>query len=131
MWVVIVTAYIGERLLCLPQLNNKEGGEFKNGSTKFSPIHGYRSKGFERILAGGGWRDWQADTLSMGLLVGGVVMMQHLAAQPSEALLKKCLYAQACPATDECFPAHQQTVGCGTPQNGCNDVNFLEGLCDD
>ena len=39
----------------------------RNGSTEFNPIHGYRSKGIERILAGGGRRDWQADSTINGI----------------------------------------------------------------
>ena len=48
--------------------------------------------------------------LSMGLLVGGAVMMQHLAAQTAEAF-DGCLYAQHCPGTDECFTAKNRIDG--------------------
>ena len=98
--------------------------------TQFTAI---AQKGLKEFLQAEDGGTGKSTALSMGLLVGGVVMMQHLAAQPSEALLKKCLYAQACPATDECFPAHQQTQGCGRPNmetGKCKEVNFLKGLCD-
>ncbi len=61
-------------------------------------------KGLKEFLQAEDGGTGKRTALSMGLLVGGAVMMQHLAAQPSEAGAG-CLYAQHCPNTDECFSA--------------------------
>ncbi len=68
-------------------------------------------KGLKEFLQAEDGGTGKGTALSMGLLVGGVVMMQHLAAQPAETA-HGCLYAQHCPGTDECFSAHQQDGRC-------------------
>ena len=67
--------------------------------------------------------------LSMGLLVGGAVMMQHLVAQATtKPMIKACLYAQACPSTDECFVAYNQPDECSScPGDGGRSLDH----CDD
>ena len=61
-------------------------------------------KGLKEFLQAEDGGTGKSTALSMGLLVGGAVMMQHLAAQSAEAHAC-CLHAQHCFGTDECFSA--------------------------
>ncbi len=80
-------------------------------------------KGLKEFLQAEDGGTGKRTALSMGLLVGGAVMMQHLAAQSAEAC-HSCLYAQHCPGTDECFSAEQQDYRCGEPFQGqCYDTS--------
>ncbi len=87
-------------------------------------------KGLKEFLQAEDGGTGKRTALSMGLLVGGVVMMQHLAAQRAEAL--ECLYAQACPSTDECFSANVDVGECIPDRGGCpNPANRINELdCD-
>ena len=83
-------------------------------------------KGLQEFLQAENGGTGKRTALSMGLLVGGVIMMQHLAAQPAEAG-NTCLYAQHCPGTDECFKAFKKEPGCGVPNpetGRCPDISF-------
>ena len=73
-------------------------------------------KGLKEFLQAEDGGTGKRTALSMGLLVGGAVMMQHLAAQPADAD-HGCLYAQQCPNTDECFVVNQDVWQC--PTNAC------------
>ncbi len=80
-------------------------------------------KGLKEFLQAEDGGTGKRTALSMGLLVGGAVMMQHLAAQPAAADAT-CLYAQACPSTDECFLAFNQPNECGGGPP-CPDIDAL------
>ena len=85
-------------------------------------------KGLKEFLQAEDGGTGKRTALSMGLLVGGVIMMQHLAAQPAEAA-KNCLYAQQCPNTDECFASNTDENQCAgakpDAQGRCPDVDWL------
>ena len=112
----------------LLQLNKKEvtSKMAVQNLTQFTATAQKGLKEFLRTEAGG---TGKRTALSMGLLVGGAVMMQHLAAQPAEAV-KNCLYAQDCPSTDECFPSNGDLNECaGAKPNAlgqCPNVNWLD-----
>ena len=61
--------------------------------------------------------------LSVGMAVGGMLMMQALATQVANAN-HKCAYAQDCPATDHCYRSSQGWAGCWRTRAGCNTPNF-------
>ena len=79
-------------------------------------------KGLKEFLQAEDGGTGKRTALSMGLLVGGAIMMQHLAAQPADALVRRCEYLQDCPTTDDCVRSNTQTAGCGRP-------NWLTGRC--
>lgn len=78
-------------------------------------------KGLKEFLHAEDGGTGKRTALSMGLLVGGAVMMQHLAAQPAEAD-HGCWYAQHCPNTDECFVVHVKEDECAG--QGCPKWNM-------
>ena len=76
-------------------------------------------KGLKEFLQAEDGGTGKRTALSMGLLVGGAVMIQHLAAQTAEASYKNCLYAQQCPATDECFRSNTDYNDCAGDTPPC------------
>ena len=84
-------------------------------------------KGLKEFLQAEEGGTGKRTALSMGLLVGGAVMMQHLVAQATTPKVETCLYAQACPSTDECFRALNLPPECSScPGDGGRDLD-----CDD
>ena len=82
---------------------------------------------------------WQAEdggtgkrtALSMGFLVGGAVMIQHLAAQTADAVhINKCEYLQDCPTTDDCVRSKKQTAQCGTVNQETKRCDPDRSFCD-
>ena len=81
-------------------------------------------KGLKEFLQAEDGGTGKRTALSMGFLVGGTVMIQHLAAQTVDAVhIHNCEYLQDCPTTDDCIRSKKQTAECGR-------VNFRTGRCD-
>ena len=82
-------------------------------------------KGLKEFLQAEDGGTGKRTALSMGLLVGGAVMMQHLAAQTAEAA-PFCKHYQFCPDSEVCFGSNT-----APHDEKCHGDCSLKVFCDD